>query len=199
MDGLDPGADQRVEGPGPGPAFALQPVEHQPGLPFRIAGGGLKAGQPGGHVQPLVGGGAQGVAKPVAGAVGLKTQGDHLHGSGGADGDGAGHLARKQRGRLKVEDAVGVRLLIGIAEVEDQFGAAVGRDALDGAAGVRGGIGPDLAQPGPERLGRVELVIALPRIHAQCAFDGSGGAAGRGAQGMPSSLRARTSCGVASP
>jgi len=199
LDGLHPGADQRVEGPVPGPALAFQPVQHQPRLPVRIAGGRFEARQPGGHVQPLIGRGAQGVAQPVARAIGLKAQGHHLDGSGGADGDGPGHLSGEQRGRLEAEGAVDVGLLIGIAEVEDQFGTAVRRDPLDRPAGAGTGVGPDLAHPGAERLGRIDLVVSLPRVHAQCAFDGSGGAAGSGAQGMPSSLRALTSFGVASP
>ena len=96
--------------------------------------------------QPPVGGAGQGRAQPVPRAVGPKTNGDDLDGSGRPDRHGLGHLAGEDRGRLGPEHAVLPLLLIGRAQVQDQFGTAVRRDPLnrrklgriiDGAVAVR--------------------------------------------------------------
>jgi hypothetical protein len=119
-----------------------------------------------------------------------------------AQGQGSGHLAGEQGARLQTEDAVGALLLIGRADVEDQFGAAVRRDALHRRPGRRRGVGPEGSDEGTQGRGRCVLLIPLPpapTVMAQLTLAGSGGRGAAGAQGTPSSLSFFTSAGVASP
>ena len=188
-------------GVGRSAAVVLQQADHDLDLGGGMARGGRDAGQPVGHVETAVGGVRNGMAQPVAGAVGLEPHGDQLDRSDGAQGQRPGHLAGEQGSGLTPEDAVLSLLLVGGADVDDQFGAAVRSDALHRRLRRGGGIGPDGAHEGTQRGGRLELLIALalPRHDAQFSLEGSGGAGGRGAQGTPSSFSFFTSAGVASP
>ncbi len=78
--------------------------------------------------------------------------------------DGAGELAGKEHAVLHAREASVIELRERIAAVDDDFGAAVGRDRLRGNLVGRPLEQPESLDERPERGRRVELAVD----HARC-------------------------------